>query len=369
MYLPAFPSIMREFAVSESIVQLTLSSWLLGDGLAQLIFGPLSDRIGRRPVIFGGGFVFILSCIGCIYVRDMNLFIIIRFFQGAAVCSVGVAGYAAIHESFEDSKAVRLIAMMSIIVVLAPMLGPIVGGYIVTYHNWQMIFTIVMWINIVAMTGLYFAMPETLVNKNHNSMSISNLKREYKEIVLNKEFMRYCLIFGLTVAGIIAWIATSPVYLMIENKFSPEEFGLAQIPVFGGFILGALIIRLCVDKISLQALLKLGLLICCSGSVIVLATAVIDQKLTNVVIVGMSIYGTGFATMASPVARLAFNSTSGGKGVVNAVYSSSMLLMSSFVTLAISVIDCGGLIVFAVLMNLMMIMSLAGTYWRNKALP
>jgi MFS family permease len=58
MYLPAFPSIMQEFAVDDSIVQLTLSSWLLGDGLAQLIFGPLSDRVGRRPVIFGGGVVF-----------------------------------------------------------------------------------------------------------------------------------------------------------------------------------------------------------------------------------------------------------------------------------------------------------------------
>lgn len=296
----------------------------------------------------------------------MNSFIIIRFFQGAAVCSVGVAGYAAIHESFEDKKAVRLIAMMSMIVVLAPMLGPVVGGYVVTYYSWQMIFTIVMWVNIVAMLGLYFAMPETLVNKNHNSMSISNLKLEYKEIVLNKQFMRYCLIFGLTVAGIIAWIATSPVYLMIENKFSPEEFGYAQIPVFGGFILGALIIRVCVDKISLQALLKLGLFTCCMGSVIVLATAIIDRSFTSAVIIGMSIYGTGFATMASPVARLAFNSTSGGKGVVSAVYSSSMLLMSSFITLAISVIDCGGLIVFASLVNLMMIMSLIGVYWRDK---
>jgi|GEM_PF-5280180 len=188
----------------------------------------------------------------------MNSFIIIRFFQGAAVCSVGVAGYAAIHESFEDKKAVRLIAMMSMIVVLAPMLGPVVGGYVVTYYSWQMIFTIVMWVNIVAMLGLYFAMPETLVNKNHNSMSISNLKLEYKEIVLNKQFMRYCLIFGLTVAGIIAWIATSPVYLMIENKFSPEEFGYAQIPVFGGFILGALIIRLCIDIAAI--LIKTGVI-------------------------------------------------------------------------------------------------------------
>ena len=367
MYLPAFPSIMREFTVDESIVQLTLSSWLLGNGLAQLIFGPLSDRIGRRPVIFGGGVVFILSCIGCIYVKDINLFIVLRFFQGAAVCSVAVAGYAAIHESFADNQAVKLIAFMSMIAVWAPMVGPLAGGYVVTHYSWQTIFAIIMWITIVAMIGLYFVMPETLVDKNRNSMNIRNLIAEYKEVLTNKEFIRYCIIFGFTVAGLLAWIATGPVYLMIQNRFSPEEFGFAQIPVFGGFMIGSLIVRLQVERVAMRSLLKLGLSICFVGAFIILATVVVDESFAAAVIVGMSIYGIGFGTAAAPVARLAFNSSTGGKGVVNAVYSSSMLMISSGVTLIISAIGSESLSVFAVIVNLMVIIGFIGFYWNKRA--
>lgn len=127
-YLPALPFIVKDLNTTNHLIQLTLTSWFLGSGSMQLFLGPLTDRIGRRPVLLWGGLVFITSTIGCALTHNVYVLLCLRFVQGATIASMFVPGYATIHELFEQKKAIQVLAIMSSISILAPRLWPLIRG-------------------------------------------------------------------------------------------------------------------------------------------------------------------------------------------------------------------------------------------------
>ena len=156
MYTPAFPAIAHTFGVTAEYVQFTLSAWLLGGAIAQIILGPLSDKYGRRVVLFLGGLVFLGSCLICGYTDTITVMIVARFFQGVGVCSMMIAGYACIHETYQDNQAVSILAVMSGVSVTAPMIGPLLGGYILSFYDWRMIFYVIFYLSLSSLILLYF---------------------------------------------------------------------------------------------------------------------------------------------------------------------------------------------------------------------
>src|SRR3989338_10762233 len=162
MYLPALPDIMREFNVSSGLVQLTLSSWFLGSMSMQLFVGPASDRFGRRPVFMTGIILFVVSTFFCAISSNIWMLAAARFFQGCTVCFIIVPGYASIHELYDQKNSVKLLATMSSISVLAPALGPFLGGLISTFTGWRWIFLSLLVWGVLMMGWIIMRMPETL---------------------------------------------------------------------------------------------------------------------------------------------------------------------------------------------------------------
>src|SRR5437763_170719 len=111
MYLPALPTLTGDLNTTIHLAQLTLSTWFFGTASMQLILGPLSDRFGRRPILLGGGLVFIIATLICALSTNIHTLIMARFFQGCAVCSVVTAGYSTIHEIYEHTQAIRILAV------------------------------------------------------------------------------------------------------------------------------------------------------------------------------------------------------------------------------------------------------------------
>ncbi|MFN7097907.1 MAG: MFS transporter, partial [Gammaproteobacteria bacterium] len=124
MYLPALPQLANDLHTTNALAQLSLTTWFLGAASMQLILGPISDRYGRKPVLLIGGIFFVIATLICAMTPDMTTMLIARFFQGCAVCSVTVAGYATIHELYDQKAAMKALALMGSITVLAPAFGP-----------------------------------------------------------------------------------------------------------------------------------------------------------------------------------------------------------------------------------------------------
>ncbi len=155
MYLPALPSIANDLQISAHYAQMILTAWFLGTASLQLILGSISDRMGRRPVLLGGGVVFVISTFVCAVTSNIHVLLLACFFQGCSVGTLGTAGYSSIHESFEQRKAIQILAIMGSVTVLAPAFGPLVGGLILNFLNWRWIFGILVIWALVALCILW----------------------------------------------------------------------------------------------------------------------------------------------------------------------------------------------------------------------
>lgn len=358
MYFPAFPIIAESFAVSDALVQLTFTSWITGAALGQLWLGPLSDRIGRRPVLLWGGMVFLASCIGCSLANNILLMIISRFFQGIGVCSMMVAGYAAIHEMYSGEKAVRLLALMSMLSITAPMIGPLAGGYILTYWQWQAIFWIISALAFFAISGLFFIMPESNRQPSLSRLTFKTLWQEYRAILVNRKFMLNATIAGLVYGGMILWIAISPFLLMQTYGFTIKEFGFVQLPIFASFMVGSQAVRLLVDKVELKTLLLSGIIVATFGAVSIFTWALLSNEFSLIIIMAMMIYSLGFGITAAPSIHLSLSHNSANKGAATAIFWSCMMSIGAIGTILSSLFYNNHLMSYAIILLLIIIAAL-----------
>ncbi|MBS0622298.1 MAG: MFS transporter [Verrucomicrobia bacterium] len=239
MYLPALPLIAKELQSSLSLVQLTITAWLAGSMAIQLIVGPLSDFYGRRLVLLGGGLLFLLSTLGCSLSPSLAWLIGARFVQGMGVCTMMVAGYASIHDAYDDREAIHILVWMGTAAVIAPAIGPMFGGLLLLVTTWRVIFLSLLILGALALLGLWFVMPESSSSEHRKPLNTKSLLKSYYRILSNGPFTMSALSFALAYGGIIGWITASPFILMENLNLSPAQFGYLQLPIFGGYIVGA----------------------------------------------------------------------------------------------------------------------------------
>lgn len=344
-YLPALPTIVEDLKTTHNLVQLTLTTWFMGTASLQLILGPISDRVGRRPVMFIGAGVFILSTLGCAFSHDIHLLLFWRFIQGAAITSIIIAGYATIHELYETRQAIHLLAIMMSITVLAAAFGPTLGALILLVVGWRWIFGILAIWAIFAVAGLFFKMPETI--KERHAIHFGKLITQYGRIFCHRKLMLYLVSSRFLFAALIAWITASPFLLIDTFHFSPLGFGGVQILIFGGFILGTHSVKHLMEKMSFNKLVFLGLIMALLGSVFAFVTSFIWSTQVWFLIVGAVVFAFGSGMVFPVLERLgidACNEPMGsrvavssflmgvagmlGSMVVGSIYSGSLLSLS-----------------------------------------
>ena len=162
MIMPGMPAVAHDLgAQSVGVISLALSAALMGNIGTQWLLGPLSDALGRRPVLLAGVAIFLFSCIAGMAVQSMWQFILLRAVQGAGGAFIMAVGYPAIQEAFEEKRAVRTISLMANVSLLAPIVGPVAGALVVTVFSWRVIFLLIALVTLVAFIGLWKSMPKS----------------------------------------------------------------------------------------------------------------------------------------------------------------------------------------------------------------
>ncbi len=264
LYLVALPSIANHFKVEGSVVQLTISLNLIGFAISGLIYGPLSDYYGRRPIMLIGMTVFTLASIMCCMVNNIVLLILIRFIQGIGAGVTGVVGYAAIKDIYSGSEYSRMISKLNMVVALSPGIAPVVGSYIISHgYNWKFLFLIISLAAIIMLIFIYFKLQETLA-VSKNKISIANLLvdifKQYISMFRNYRFLGFSAIHGLTFMWLWAYVANYP-FIFESIGVEVQYFGyfISIIVIF--FIIGALVNRKCVPEIGVSRMLIIGLIL------------------------------------------------------------------------------------------------------------
>lgn len=273
LYLPTLPHLATYFSATPAAVQQTLSLFVIGFGTAQLVSGPLSDRYGRHPVLMGGLATYLLASIACALAPSLSWLVAARFVQATGCCTAVVVARAVIRDAYAPADGARMIAKASSLLSLAPLFGPIAGGYLQVSFGWRAAFAVHTLFCALLAWAAWHWLEETNVHKNPAATRLANLARGYAQILATPAFWAYTLPGALSYAAIFVFISGSSFVLIRVLGVATENYGYCF--AFGvlGYLAGTLVCRRLLGRIGLEATLTAGTTLALLGGLIFAALA------------------------------------------------------------------------------------------------
>jgi len=241
MYLPAYPSMATSFAVDVGKINLSMSIYLIGIALGQLIYGPMSDRFGRQRLLIWGFAMFTLASIVCTLVSNLSLFFIARLFQALGACSGIALCRAVVIDIYPPGKVGKILALISATNIISPALAPLLGGVFVAYFHWRIIFLFISIYALFLTLGIYKVLPETLREPTLDALQLKRMWYNFKRLFNSRIFQGHMIGISLMYAMVFIWVTYSPGILIDELHVSAQAFGLFFMLPGLGCTLGALI--------------------------------------------------------------------------------------------------------------------------------
>lgn len=225
MYLPGFPAIARDLDTSIAQVQLSLTSYLVGISLGQLLYGPLLDRFGRKYPLYFGLTVYILASLGCWLVDSVQGLILMRFLQAIGGCAGMVAAQALVRDLFPVKQTAQAFSMLTLVIAVSPMVAPTVGGYVSTAFGWHAIFILLALITALILLSIYFVLPAGKQPDPGLSLRPGPVLHNFLSVLRQPQFLVYALVGGIASSAPFAYIAGSPDVFMNLYRVSEREYG------------------------------------------------------------------------------------------------------------------------------------------------
>jgi MFS transporter, DHA1 family, multidrug resistance protein len=308
IYLPSLPHLVTVFTTTPSVMQLTLTAWFAGVALPQLFFGPLSDRLGRRPLLFGGGLCFILATMACMLAPNITILIIARFLQGIGVCSLNVTSFSAINDLYEGHHKIRLTTYINVCAATAPLLGPMIGGYIFIWLGWRANFLLVLLLIAASLVGLWFKLPESNLQLNPHALHLDHLYKNYFLLLRNKQLVKCLLTYCFLMGGLIAYLTGSSFIIINLLKISPEHFGFSQFAIFGAYMLMAILMSFYKKQTITHLLMLIGLMLVAAGGLALLINSSACGDSLKSFVVPLMVFSAGFGLCGNLLATQAMSS-------------------------------------------------------------
>ena len=267
MYLPSFPALREEFGATAAQVQLTLSGFILGFALGQLCYGPLSDRFGRRPVLLSGICLYVGMTILCAVSGDIEIFTLFRFLQAVGGGAGAVLSRAIVRDRYSGAEMARVMSLMLTVILFAPMVAPVVGGYLLVWVGWRAVFWVLAVIGLAAIPIVAFGIEETLPRDRRSAPGVTSLLRGYGAVLGHRKALGYILSGGLSFAALFAFLSGAAFVFIEHYGLAPQHMGYVFTfnvvgVMIGGWINSRLVMRRGVREMTLvgAALLFAGAL-------------------------------------------------------------------------------------------------------------
>lgn len=226
MYLPALPSIARDLHTTAAAVQVSLAVYFGGIAIGQAFYGPLSDRFGRKPALYVGLLVFVAASVGCARAGGVRELILFRFLQALGGCAPLVVPRAVVRDYFDQRGSVRMLSMLILVMGLAPILAPLVGGQLLLHFGWRSIFVLLAAYGAIWLAVVVFLLPESLPPARRRRQPLAAILDTYGRLLVDRTYLAHVLAGGLIFSGLLAYIAGSPFVFIELFHVPPERYGL-----------------------------------------------------------------------------------------------------------------------------------------------
>lgn len=285
MYLPSLPLIANDLNTNVNAVQKTITIFLIGFSVGMLIYGPLSDRYGRKKLLLIGMAIYILSTLACIFVTQIEQLQLFRLLQAIGGASASVLSRALVRDLFSNAEIPKILSLMHIITMLATLVAPIVGAFIAQYANWNGIFIFLLFYSLICIfwTKLSIHTPPTLVT----SQGILN---NYIQVLSNRQAWGLILCNSFSFGGMFAYITASSFVFIHYYHFTPQQYAyLFAFNIFSVILFTSINSR-ALAKFTAYQLLKIMAMISCSAGIYLAVITVFKIESVAFLIVGLAVF-------------------------------------------------------------------------------
>jgi MFS transporter, DHA1 family, multidrug resistance protein len=299
MYLPSLPSLADDLDVEPSGVKLTMTVFLAAFAVAQLFFGPLSDRYGRRPALFLGLALYVVGTAGCAIAPDLGSLIVGRFVQGFGACSGPAIARATVRDRYERAEAARVLAYIGMAMAVGPAVGPIIGGVLQVHFGWRTIFIALVAFGLVVWIAAARGLSESLAKPNLDALEPTRLARNYFTLLTHRVFVGNMLVTAFIFGGMFTYATAVPFVLIEQLDMSPDLFGMVFIFTVTGSVTGSTIASRTALSVRGDVMTAIGAMTSLTGGALMLCFILAGLVSPATVVGSMMIFMCGFG-MAAP---------------------------------------------------------------------
>jgi MFS transporter, DHA1 family, multidrug resistance protein len=292
MYLPSFPDIARVLATEPATVQLTLSLYMVSYAIGQVVYGPLSDRYGRLPVMRAALAIYCVASLACALAPDIELLLAARMLQALGSSGAIVLARAIVRDLYSGARAGRELSLMGAIMALAPVLAPMIGGVLQSAFGWRSHFVLHMAIGLIAAAVVWRKLPETMHSRS-GPLSPRAIVAAYAEIARNRAVLAYVAMLAVSFAGVFAWISGSSFVLQEIYGLSALTYGLAFAAASGGYLAGTAIATRIVQRLGLDRTIGIGAAALAAGGLAAIAAIPVGGNSAILLVAAMALYAAG----------------------------------------------------------------------------
>ncbi|MBI3708783.1 MAG: multidrug effflux MFS transporter [Proteobacteria bacterium] len=295
LYIPSLPSLTDALAADPAEVKLTMTGFLAAFALGQLIFGPISDRFGRRPVLLAGIMVYILGSLGCAAASSLPELIGARLVQGAGACAGATIARAIVRDRFNRVESTRVLAFIAIAMAVGPAFGPIAGGLLQVWFGWRAGFVVLTAFGIVVMLTITARLDESLKRRDATATSPARLVQNYAVLLTDRNFVAYLVLAGCCFGTLFAYATGLPFIFIEILGVSPDLFGFVFLFTVAGYLSGSLVASRAAGRVSGARIVTCGVVLTLVGGGSLLGFVLLGIVSGPTIMGPLMIYMTGFA--------------------------------------------------------------------------
>lgn len=366
MYLPAFPKIADTFNETKQHISYTLTSYFLGISLGQLMYGPLLEKFGRKKPLVVGLAIYVLASLIIAFSVNLEMMMALRFMQ-AMGASVGmVAGKSMVRDRFETVEVARILSSILLVMGVAPIIAPTLGGFLIQHFGWQSIFIFLFVLGAMVLGSVVFFLQETRGYDETVILRLKPITQSYLKTLQDTNFFRYTLASSFALGILFSYIPTAPFVFMDIYKVSESVFGILFGLNAGGFILGSQINRFLLKKVEIRHLTNFIVLLMAILSVFsLILVSFVEISLVLFCILTFSIlFLLGFVNPNATA--LSLDKFKSNIGIANALNGSLRMAMGAIISALIGYCYNGTMIPMFSFVAVLCVINLGLFWWANN---